>query len=357
VDHPVPHRGVMSTTEDTKDRVSGTTGTTVPARTTPRRLLPGLMLVVAGVAAAFLVNLAVPALSALTIAVVLGVVAGNLPLVPASTPAGVHWATRRLLRGGVVFLGLQLAVPHILQLGAGTILAVVLTVAISCLGTLGLGRLLHVPRGLSVLVATGFSICGASAIAAMEGVVKRRDSDVATAVALVTLYGSLAIVAVPLFGPMLGYTGVGMGEWAGLSVHEVAQVVAAASPAGAAAVATAAVVKLSRVVLLAPMVATVSVVERRGIPQGEGKRPPLVPLFVLGFLAMVALRTVDVLPQSVLDIAQVLTTLLLAGALFGLGCAVKVRSLIRTGPRALLLGLLSTLLVAGVALTTLHLLA
>ncbi|WP_116042638.1 YeiH family protein [Amycolatopsis palatopharyngis] len=334
---------------------------TVPATSAraaaPRNLLPGLTLVAVGVAVAFLVNLAVPALSALTIAVVLGVVAGNLPRVPDATSAGVRWATRRLLRGGVVLLGLQLAVPQVLQLGAGTILAVVLTVAISFLGTLGLGRLLHVPHGLSVLVATGFSICGASAIAAMEGVVKRKDSDVATAVALVTLYGSLAIVAVPLLGPMLGFTGVGLGEWAGLSVHEVAQVVAAASPAGAAAVATATVVKLSRVVLLAPMVATVSMVQRRGTPAESGSRPPLVPLFVLGFLAMVALRTVDVLPTGALDVAKVLTTLLLAGALFGLGCAVRVRALIRTGPRALLLGLFSTLLVAGVAFTTLQVLA
>ncbi|SFA94316.1 conserved hypothetical integral membrane protein [Amycolatopsis marina] len=344
----------MATTEDGTGSVPATGSAAGTGR--PRQLLPGLALVVVGVTVAFLVNLAVPALSALTIAVVLGVVVGNLRFVPDSTGAGVRWATRRLLRGGVVLLGLQLAVPHILQLGAGTILAVVLTVAISFLGTLGLGRLLRVPHGLSVLVATGFSICGASAIAAMEGVVKRKESDVATAVALVTLYGSLAIIAVPLFGPMLGFTGAGLGEWAGMSVHEVAQVVAAASPAGAAAVATATVVKLSRVVLLAPMVAAVSVAERRGTPADSGTRPPLVPLFVLGFLAMVALRTVDVLPLAVLNIAGTLTTLLLAGALFGLGCAVRLRSLIHTGPRALLLGLFSTLLVAGVALMTLRLL-
>src|SRR5690606_9023280 len=103
-------------------------------------------------------------------------------------------------------------------------------------------------------------------------------------------------------------------------VHEVAQVVAAASPAGAAALSVAVVVKLTRVVLLAPLIAGYSVLHRRraGV-DASGRRPPLVPLFVLGFLAMIAVRSTGLLPGAVLSVAQVLTTLLLAGALFGLG--------------------------------------
>lgn len=342
------HRCTMTTTAATP---------TPPASVrTPRTVLPGLIVVALGVVVASLVNLAVPAVSALTAAVVLGVLVGNLPVLPAVVRPGLAWSTKKLLRAGVVLLGLQLAVAQILELGAGTIAAVALTVAVGFLGTIGIGRLLGVSHGLTMLVATGFSICGASAIAAMEGVVRRKDSDVATAVALVTLYGGLAIIAVPMLGPWLGLTGELLGQWAGLSVHEVAQVVAAASPAGAAAVATAAVVKLSRVVLLAPMVASVSVLERRKAEQGDEKRPPLVPLFVLGFLAAVAVRTSGVLPGAVLGAAKSLTTLMLAGALFGLGSAVRLGAVLRTGPRALLLGLLSTLLVggtAGVSLTVL----
>ena len=310
-----------------------------------------------GIGAAYVVNLAVPALSALTVAVVLGVLAGNVPITPSTCEPGLQWATRRLLRVGVVLLGLQLAVGRILDLGAGTIIAVVVTVAVGFLGTLGLGKLIKTPRGLSVLVATGFSICGASAIAAMESVVKRRDSDVATGIALVTIYGGLAIVAVPLVAPLIGLQGVDLGQWAGLSVHEVAQVVAAASPAGAAAVATAVVVKLSRVVLLAPMVATVSFFERRKTEPVAGKRPPLVPLFVLGFLVCVGIRSIGIVPRPVLDVASNATTLLLAGALFGLGAGVRVRALVRTGGRALLLGLASTLLLGLVAFGALWLFA
>lgn len=324
-----------------------TTHAPVTARPTRSRLAPGLALTVAGVGAASAVNLALPAVSALTAAVLLGVLAGNLPGLPAAVRPGLAAVTRKLLRAGVVLLGLQLAVPQVLQLGAGILVAVVATVTVTFLGTLGIARLLGVRRGLGLLVATGFAICGASAIAAMESVVDRDDEDVATAVALVTLYGSLAILLVPLLAGPLGLTGGSVGAWAGLSVHEVAQVVAAASPAGAAAVATATVVKLSRVVLLAPMVAAVSVTERCRRPSTTGTRPPLVPLFVLGFLAAVALRSTGVLPGGVLQVSGALTTLLLAGALFGLGAAVNLTALLRTGPSALLLGLLSTLLVGA----------
>ncbi|MFI7672114.1 YeiH family protein [Actinophytocola sp. NPDC049390] len=298
------------------------------------------------VALSFAVNLALPVVSALTAAVVLGVLAGSTPVLPAASRPVIARFTKKMLRIGVVLLGLQLALPAVLDLGAGVIVAVILVVAVTFLATVWLGRLLGLSRGLSLLVGTGFSICGASAVAAMEDVVERDDSDVATAVALVTLYGGLAIAAVPLIGGRLGQTPRETGAWSGLAVHEVAQVVAAATPAGAAAVTLAVVVKLSRVVLLAPMVALVSVHERRRTARtGDGSRPPLVPLFVLGFLAAAVVRSMDVLPTVALDVAKVACTLLLAGALFGLGCGVRLGSLVRTGGRALLLGLLSTLVI------------
>jgi uncharacterized integral membrane protein (TIGR00698 family) len=319
-----------------------------------RPLVPGLGVTLAAVAVSYLVNLVVPVVSALTAAVVLGVAAGSTPVLSDDLRAVVARLTKRMLRVGVVLLGLQLALPAVLDLGAGVIAAVVLTVVVTFFGTILLGRLLGLSHGLSVLVGTGFSICGASAVAAMEDVVEREDSDVATAIALVTCYGALAIAAVPLLGDWLGIGGTDVGAWSGLAVHEVAQVVAAATPAGAAAVTVAVVVKLSRVVLLAPIVMAVSVHERRRTTRrADGPRPPLVPLFVLGFLLMTVLRSVEVLPTPVLDVAKVGCTLLLAGALFGLGCGVRVGRLVRTGGRALLLGLLSTILIGATSLAAL----
>lgn len=330
--------------------------TVIEARGLPARLRhraaelgPGVLVVAAGTAVALGVNAVLPVVSALTVAVLLGVAAG--PVLPSVTRAGLDWATRRFLRLGVVLLGLQLGLGEVLGLGVGTVLAVAVTVLVAFFAILALGRVLGVSRGLGLLVATGFSICGASAIAAMDSVTRSEKEEVATAVALVTLYGSAAIALVPLAAGLLGLAPEQTGVWAGLSVHEVAQVVAAASPAGAAAVGVAVVVKLTRVVLLAPMVAGAGIVERRRNPAPEsGRRPPLVPLFVLGFLAMMAVRSSGVVPQGVLSAAGTLSTLLFAAALFGLGSGVRIGALLRTGRRALVLGAAATALVGLVGL-------
>lgn len=319
-------------------------------------LLPGLVVAALGVAVSVGVNAVFPAVSALVVAVVLGAAVANLGLVPPIAREGLAWTTRRLLRAGVVLLGLQLALPQVVALGPGLLLAVIVTVAGTFAGTLWLGHVLGVPRALRILVATGFSICGASAVAAVASVVDHDDEDVATAISLVTIFGGLAIVGLPALAGPLGVEGTDLGHWAGLGVQEVGQVVAAAAPAGAAAVAAAVLVKLSRVVLLAPVVTAVGVVERRTRPASPGGRPPLVPLFVLGFLAAIAVRACGLLPAGALDAAATLTTWALAGALFGLGTSISLRALVGAGPRALVLGALATVLVGTVSLVSMRLL-
>ncbi|WP_344931365.1 putative sulfate exporter family transporter [Saccharopolyspora gregorii] len=128
--------------------------------------------------------------------------------------------------------------------------------------------------------------------------------------------------------------------------------VAAASPAGAAAVSVAVVVKLSRVALLAPVVAVIGLVRRRG-----GGGVPLLPLFVVGFLVAMGVRATGWVPAPVLGVAAQVSSVLLAAALFALGTAVRVSGLRRAGPRALLLGACSTVLVVGTAATGMLLVA
>nr|WP_309501029.1 putative sulfate exporter family transporter [Saccharopolyspora gloriosae] len=302
--------------------------------------LTAVAVVVASVVASL-----VPGVGVVTAAVALGVVVGNVAGCRGAVAAGLAWVSKALLRAGVVLLGLQLAVGQVLGLGVATVGVVVAAVVVTFSGTVLLGRVLGVSRGLSVLMAAGFSICGASAIAAVEGVVEREDEEVATSVAMVTVFGSLSMLLVPLLGGVWGLGPEMIGRIAGGSVHEVAQVVAAASPAGAGAVAVAVVVKLGRVVLLAPMVAVMGLARRGG---GGGRRTPVLPLFVVGFLAAMALRSAGSVPPVVLDAASQGATWLLAAAMFALGTSVRVGGLLRTGRNALLLGACSTVLVTSV---------
>jgi uncharacterized integral membrane protein (TIGR00698 family) len=322
---------------------------THPVESNPS-LLPGMTTVVAGVAVAVTANWLIPSVSMLMSALVLGALVTNLGFGTPAMRTGFTFASKRLLRAGVVLLGLQLAVPQVLALGRPVLLVVLASVVVTFFGTHWLGRRLGLSPERSLLVATGFSICGASAVAAMKGVVDSEEEDVMSAVALVTIYGSIAIVALPLLQVPLGLNATAFGVWSGASVHEVAQVVAAAGTAGSVALAPAVVVKLTRVVLLAPLIAAVSLWQRRKVPCGAGgRRPALVPLFVVGFLAAMSLRSLGVVPPSVLDAAKVGQTLLLAAGMFGMGASVHLRPLLRTGGPSLALGLLSSLLIAAVS--------
>ena len=169
-----------------------------------------------------------------------------------------------MLKLGVVLLGLDLVFPDILALGFKALLVVVAVVAITFFGTRWAGRRLGISDDLSLLVATGFSICGVSAIAAANGVIDADEDEVAFSVALVTLCGTLAIVVLPPLRGPLGLDDEQFGAWVGASVHDVAQVVATSSTAGSIALATAIVVKLTRVMLLAPLIAGIAVRHRRG---------------------------------------------------------------------------------------------
>ncbi|WP_406638271.1 YeiH family protein [Pseudarthrobacter quantipunctorum] len=341
-----------------------------PGNGRPRRaerLLPGLATAAAALAAAFLVHGLVPALPAMTLAVVLGVLAANLPAAGVWTAGrarpGLDFAGKHLMRGGIVLLGLKVSIMDVLGLGWLALVLIVSVVAASFGGTYLISRLFRLPPVTSLLVATGFSICGASAIGAMAAVRRIRHVDTVLPVALVTLCGTLAIGVLPLLVHPLQLSAPVFGAWTGASVHDVGQVVATAQTAGTAALGIAVVVKLTRVLLLAP-VAALAGAHHRYAPRPENpagrnnaKLPPVVPLFVLGFMAMVGLRSTGWLDAGWLDAGAALQDILLGAALFGLGSAVRIRTLLHTGGRALLAALASWFLIAVLGLAAALLIA
>lgn len=315
-------------------------------------LLPGVALAVAVAMGSMLLAGVLPGVSALVIAILAGITVANLTTLPSALAPGVEVAAKKLLRAGIVLLGLRVALGDLLALGAPMLAVVVVVVAGGIIGTLALGRLLRVDKGLTLLVACGFSICGAAAVAAAAGVTDPEDEHeerTITAIALVVLCGTLMIAAVPALAALLQLESEQAGLWAGASIHEIAQVVAAGGALGAGALTLAVIVKLARVLMLAPVMAVLSLQQRRH-GAADGHRPPLVPLFVLGFLVMVLLRSFVSLPPPVLDLGSLLQTALLAAAMFALGTGVKVRRLLQVGPRPFALAALSTLLVAALGL-------
>lgn len=318
-----------------------------------RTVLPGLAVAFTGAAVATGLHQLSSSIGVLTWAVLLGAVAANVGILASPTRPGLQFAVRRLLRVGVVLLGLSLSLTAIAALGVPVIALVVTTLLVTLLVTAWLGRRLKLGRNRALMIAVGFSICGASAIAAAEEPAGADEDDVAVAIAMVTICGTVAMLALPLLQAPLGLSDEQFGIWAGASVHEVGQVVGAAGPAGAAAVAVAVVVKLTRVLMLAPVVAGISMWRRRGgcADSSTSRRSaPIVPLFVIGFFGCVVLRSLHVVPPPVLDVGEEVANWALAAALFGLGTGVHLPSLWRGGGPAIVLASVSTLLVSAVAL-------
>lgn len=321
------------------------------------KYIPGVAVCAAAAALAYGISVAFPGVSAMLVAILLGILVTNIAPLPAVTQPGVTFSAKKLLRIGIVFLGIQLVLGDIISLGAPMLLVVVAIVALGLFGTVWLGKLLKVKSNLALLIACGFSICGAAAVAGASGVTDPNDEneeDTVTAVALVVLFGTLMIAIVPAVVGLLDLSPRLAGMWAGGATHEVAQVVAIGGIIGGGALAAAVIVKLARVLLLAPVIAILSVRQRRitraaGTDTAGTKLPPIVPFFVIGFLAMVLLRSFVPLPDVVITAGGAIQTALLAAAMFALGLGVQVRKLIKVGLRPFILAALSTIIVAGTA--------
>lgn len=326
----------------------------------------GLALAGAGAVVGMVVHEWRPTVSAHVVAVLVGIAIGNLPWNQGAPPAGLRVAGlrvagRHVLRLGIVVLGLRLSLGDVAALGPRMLVVVVVVVAATFVGTRLLGRLLGLSPGLSLLVATGYSICGASAIAAAEPFADTTEEEVAYSIALVALCGSLAIGVLPAIGELLGLSSEVFGAWAGASVHDVGQVVAAASTRDHVALETAVVVKLTRVAMLAPLLAVVAVGARRRPRPGAGNaalttvaRPPVLPWFVVAFLAAAALRSTGTLSVAQLGHARLVETFLIGAGLVGLGSQVVWHRLRRLGGRPLVLGAASWVLVAVTSLVAVH---
>lgn len=310
---------------------------TSPA-TAAASLVPGTLLAAAIAALAFAARM-LPGLeifSPMILAILLGMAMQNTVGVPVRARPGVAFSLRRILRLAIILLGFQLTVEQVVEVGAAGISVIVATLVATFLFTTRLGRVMGVDRKLTELIAAGTSVCGASAIVATNTVTRASDEDVAYAVASVTVFGSLSMFLYPTLFALIRLDPHAYGLWAGASIHETAQVVAAAFQAGSDAGTFGTIAKLSRVILLAPLVLFLGwATARRSKADAAGVA---IPWFVLGFLALVGFNSVVAMPSQVKSGIVVATTFLLSMALAAMGLETDFRKLKAKGVRPFLLG-------------------
>jgi uncharacterized integral membrane protein (TIGR00698 family) len=359
---PWSHAQVGYTAEAGGHARTGYVGAQVKAWLQPhlRALWPGVLLAAAIVAAAFAVRRlpGLGVLSPMILSIVLGIAFRTTVGTPAVARPGIAFSARRLLRLGIVLLGLQLTAAQVAEVGAAGLAILALCVVSTFVVTVWLGRLIGVDRGLAELIAGGTSICGASAIVATNTVTEAPEEDVAYALACITLFGTVAMLVYPLLPGLLGLSPESYGLWAGASIHEIAQVVGATFQDSRQAGEAGTVAKLSRVMMLAPMVMALGLLaaRRRGPAAAHRARAP-VPWFVLGFVALVVVNSIAPVPAEARAAAGVATMVLLSMALAALGLEADIAKLRAKGVRPLLLGGLATLFIAGFSLVLVKTLA
>lgn len=330
-------------------------------------IAPGLAAALGITVVATLLGDLAPVIGAPVFAIVIGIVIALVRPPTARLAPGLRFTSKKVLQGSIIVLGLGLSFTQVLRTGAQSMPVLVG----SLLGVLFLawlvGRWLHIPRDTNLLIGVGTAICGASAIAATDAVIDADEVDVSYAVATIFLFNVIAVLLYPTLGHAMGLSQHSFGLWAGTAINDTSSVVAASSIYGSVDVAYAVVVKLTRTLAIIPI--TLGVAwwwNRHPDPVGADadgvssapvapKRAPLrkiFPMFILGFVAAVAVNSLGLVPTAWHHRISVLATWMITAALAAIGLSTRFRDIRTAGFRPIVLG---GILWAGVGLLSLGL--
>jgi uncharacterized integral membrane protein (TIGR00698 family) len=295
-------------------------------------VIPGLAAAIAvGLVARFVTGFLPSIVAEVTVAILLGAIvaagAGErlAPLAP-----GLRFAAQRVLRLGIVLLGARLSLAEIARIGLPATGLIVVTMALSFAVVVAIARVVRVEGRLALLIAVGSAVCGNTAIVATAPVIGARAREVAYAVATITLFGTVAVFLYPAIGRVTGVDESTFGLWAGVAVHDTSQVIATSAAFGPEALDVATVVKLIRNALMAPLLLVIAAVWAARADRSDGSTGSVgggvrraVPLFVFGFLALAALRSVGVIDSGQAATLDGAARVFVLVALAGVGLSIR----------------------------------
>jgi uncharacterized integral membrane protein (TIGR00698 family) len=289
----------------------------------------------------------VPLLGAPVLAILLGLAVSVVRRPAPRAAPGIAFSSSVLLQLAIVLLGATLALGQILRVGARSLPVMLGTLAVALAGAAVLGRVLAVSPRLRALIGVGTGICGASAIAAIAGIVEATSTGIAYAISTIFLFNVVAVIAFPPLGRLFHLSAHGFGLWAGTAVNDTSSVVAAAFAFGHGAGPQAVVVKLTRTTLIVPIVLGLSALRSRG---GVARPRPLVPRFIILFVLASLLDTAGLIGHDARRALSDAALALITTALAGVGLAADIGAMRRTGLRPLVLGAVLWVCVASTSL-------
>lgn len=283
-------------------------------------------------------------LGQLVIAIILGMAWRAAFKVQDSWQVGIVFSSKKLLRLGIILLGMRLNLADIYHAGANVFLIAVINLVFALLVVYGLTKMFKVEQKLGILTACGTAICGAAAVVAIAPQIKANEKETAVGAAIVALLGTIFTLIYTVIYSIIDLTPTEYGIFAGGTLHEIAHVIAAASAGGNEAIDIAVIVKLTRVALLVPVAIMIGIFYRR-IDKNKEKKAfsfSIIPWFILGFLAMSAINSLGIIPANVAQAFVNIAYILIAMAMAGLGLNVEIKTFKELGVKAFIAGLIGS---------------
>lgn len=323
------------------------------------QLIPGVLLCIVVVIAAFAVNSVLPvdlfglALLSLLLGMALNpVIAKYEALAP-----GIDWTSKWILRTGIILTGVTLSISQVFQAGKYALLLMVFTLSTA----FGMGylcrKVFKINWKLSSLLSVSTAICGGTAVATVGPVIKARDTEIAYALFATFIFDLLTVILFPWFGKLVGLSDTGYGLWVGTSVNDTSSVIAAGYAFSDAAGSLATIVKLTRTLFIVPIVLVFSWIYTKKELQksgGEGrvkvKISKIFPWFILGFLMVVGIRSTGILSPNTVTTVATAAKLFLAAALGAIGMKTSFQEVAGVGVKPMVAGVLIDISVVIVAL-------
>jgi uncharacterized integral membrane protein (TIGR00698 family) len=270
---------------------------------------------------------------ALVLAILIGAVCRLFLRRPDVFEPGIAFTAKCFLEVAIVLLGASVSAAAITGMGWMLIGAIAAVVGVALIASYGIGRGLGLPKRVALLVACGNSICGNSAIAATAPVIRADAEEVASSIAFTAVLGMVTVLLLlPVLVPLLGLSATGYGVMAGMTVYAVPQVLAATAPVSALSIQIGTFVKLVRVLMLGPVIFLLSLAAGRAMG-GRLAVHRLVPWFILGFLAMLAARSLGFIDAELAEAMGLAATVLTILSMAALGLGIDLRRVMRAGTR------------------------
>ena len=307
-----------------------------------QKLIPGLLLTIITAICAKLLAGSIHGIGAVSLAIILGILLGNILNLSGRFAKGIQYAEKKILTYAIILMGFNLQLGELSDMGITVFLIVIPAMAITIGSALLYGRLLGFSGSYSLLMGTGNAVCGSSAIAAVAPVTTANEEEIGVSIGIVNLLGTIGMFVLPILAGVLNLNDLQSSYLTGGILQAIGQVVAAGFSINDHVGDTATLIKMLRVIMIGPIVMLVTICNRKKVTTNTGRKS-YVPSYIIGFFICSIIASIFTGDTAVIPNMRLLAKFLLTVAMAGVGMKIRFKSLLHHGPKALLFGLLTNL--------------